>query len=197
MNEVKKIESAAEHLRAINPEISVETYEMRITSENALDLIIEPLPIGDIVAPQACIRVVGKRRPSDSGNDCEFQSVTIWQYSNAGFEPVLIARGALDVPLASTVETIMPVVPATPGVPVSTEPMQSCECDMFDCCGGTATAIERFVLGPDETTVSVGAMPVPIQVGGQDMLFHGLSAWDPGGCNDGPNEQAWGVLRSG
>ena len=35
----RKIESAAERLRAINPGIEIETYETRITSENALELI--------------------------------------------------------------------------------------------------------------------------------------------------------------
>lgn len=35
----RKIESAAEHLRAINPEIQVVTHETRITSANAMDLI--------------------------------------------------------------------------------------------------------------------------------------------------------------
>ncbi|MCC6153405.1 MAG: molybdopterin-synthase adenylyltransferase MoeB [Candidatus Hydrogenedentes bacterium] len=40
----KKIESAAEHLRAINTDIEIETYEARITSENALNLI-EPYDI--------------------------------------------------------------------------------------------------------------------------------------------------------
>lgn len=35
----RKIESAAEHLRAINPEIEVETFDARITSANALELI--------------------------------------------------------------------------------------------------------------------------------------------------------------
>ena len=35
----KKIESAADRLRAINPEIEIETYETRITSANALELI--------------------------------------------------------------------------------------------------------------------------------------------------------------
>lgn len=39
-----KIESAAEHLRAINPEIDIETYDTRITSANALELI-EPYDI--------------------------------------------------------------------------------------------------------------------------------------------------------
>ena len=34
-----KLESAAEHLRAINPEIQLTTYETRITSANAMDLI--------------------------------------------------------------------------------------------------------------------------------------------------------------
>lgn len=35
----RKIESAAEHLHAINPEIVLETYDTRITSANALELI--------------------------------------------------------------------------------------------------------------------------------------------------------------
>ena len=35
----KKIESAAAHLRAINTDIEIATYETRITSENALGLI--------------------------------------------------------------------------------------------------------------------------------------------------------------
>jgi molybdopterin/thiamine biosynthesis adenylyltransferase/rhodanese-related sulfurtransferase len=34
-----KIDSAAERLRGINPEIEIETYEMHITSQNALDLM--------------------------------------------------------------------------------------------------------------------------------------------------------------
>ncbi|MBM3290571.1 MAG: molybdopterin-synthase adenylyltransferase MoeB, partial [Candidatus Hydrogenedentes bacterium] len=34
-----KIESAAEHLRAINPEIEIETHEARITSANAMGLV--------------------------------------------------------------------------------------------------------------------------------------------------------------
>jgi len=40
----KKIESAAEHLRATNPEIVIVTHEVRITSENAIRLI-EPYDI--------------------------------------------------------------------------------------------------------------------------------------------------------
>ena len=40
----RKIESAADHLRAINPEIQIDTHETRITSENALELI-EPYDI--------------------------------------------------------------------------------------------------------------------------------------------------------
>ncbi|NUM55842.1 MAG: molybdopterin-synthase adenylyltransferase MoeB [Candidatus Hydrogenedentes bacterium] len=40
----RKIESAADHLRAINPEIEIETHETRITSANALGLI-EPYDI--------------------------------------------------------------------------------------------------------------------------------------------------------
>jgi adenylyltransferase/sulfurtransferase len=35
----RKVESAAEHLRAVNPEIEVVTHEARITSDNALDLL--------------------------------------------------------------------------------------------------------------------------------------------------------------
>jgi adenylyltransferase/sulfurtransferase len=34
-----KLSSAAEHLRAINPEIEITTYEMRITASNAMELI--------------------------------------------------------------------------------------------------------------------------------------------------------------
>src|ERR1700735_3658905 len=33
-----KIEAAADHLRNLNPEIQIDTYETRLTSENALDL---------------------------------------------------------------------------------------------------------------------------------------------------------------
>jgi adenylyltransferase/sulfurtransferase len=35
----RKTDSAAEHLRAINPEIAIETYETRIASANAMELI--------------------------------------------------------------------------------------------------------------------------------------------------------------
>jgi sulfur-carrier protein adenylyltransferase/sulfurtransferase len=40
----RKLESAAEHLRAINPEIEVSTFETRITASNAFDLI-EPYDV--------------------------------------------------------------------------------------------------------------------------------------------------------
>src|SRR6201997_717292 len=33
-----KIEAAADHLRDLNPEIQIDTFETRLTSENALDL---------------------------------------------------------------------------------------------------------------------------------------------------------------
>lgn len=40
----RKLESAAEHLRAINPEIEITTYETRITASNAFELI-EPYDV--------------------------------------------------------------------------------------------------------------------------------------------------------
>jgi molybdopterin/thiamine biosynthesis adenylyltransferase len=36
-----KLESAREKLESLNPNVKIETYEMRLTSENALDLIKE------------------------------------------------------------------------------------------------------------------------------------------------------------
>ena len=165
-----------------------------------LELVVDPLPLGDLVEPGACLHVVAQRRPPQSDpDDCNYQTAAIWEVDqNAGeLGLVLVARGASDVMLP--IPTDGGFAPPTPDFEPTPVYRDSCPCDVYDaCCGGdVAPTLYDFLVdsGGNTTTVEVGPGIHDVDVGGRMMKFHPLNAWLPGSCESEDPKVAWGLTR--
>lgn len=139
------------------------------------ELLLDPLPVAQLAAPNTCLLMKGRRL--GSGDDCSYHAISIQDMSNNGAMLVLARRTEL---------LELPPIDSSTGL-FGWQPTlvidQQCDCALSPdaCCGSEPATLYAYQVEGSEP-IPVGSMQ-PVTIGGRSYDFWAFDAYKPGECN--------------